>query len=63
MFDIPDHPEVRWMERTGYPSFAQPEIMRCELCDRELDEDEAYEDEYHEFLCEGCLLSLHQKGW
>ena len=22
-FDVPDHPEVAWIERTGYPSWMQ----------------------------------------
>ena len=22
-FDIPDHPEIGWIERTGYPSWMQ----------------------------------------
>lgn len=63
MFDIPDHPEVRWIERTGYPSFAQPDPIRCEVCDRELDEDHAYDDEEYEYLCKHCLLSRHRKVW
>ena len=24
-FDIPDHPEIGWIERTGYPSWMQEE--------------------------------------
>lgn len=23
MFDIADHPEIQWIERTGYPSWMQ----------------------------------------
>lgn len=37
-FDIPDHPEVRWALRTGYPSW-----MREADVD-EADEDAAYEE-------------------
>ena len=22
-FDVPDHPEIAWVERTGYPSWMQ----------------------------------------
>ena len=22
-FDVPDHPEISWIERTGYPSWMQ----------------------------------------
>jgi len=31
---IPDHPEIRWIERTGYPSWMQ-------------ETDEEYEPEYY----------------
>ena len=61
-FDL-EHPEIRCIERTGYPSFAQPEVLRCEVCDKELRDSEAYEDDNHEFLCKECLLYLHEKGW
>lgn len=33
MYDIPEHPEISWIERTGYPSWMQ-----------EIDEDAAYEE-------------------
>ena len=30
-FDIPDHPEIAWIERTGYPSWMQePEVLNDE---------------------------------
>lgn len=32
MFNLPDHPEIQWIERTGYPSYMQE--------DDEEDEDE-----------------------
>ena len=34
-YDIPDHPEIAWAERTGYPSWMQDD-----------DEDENYESEF-----------------
>ena len=42
-FDVPDHPEIAWIERTGYPSWMQ------ETDDLEADDDfeepeVAYED-------------------
>lgn len=58
-----EHPEIGWMERTGYPSFAQPEIIRCEVCEEEIDEDDVYEDTLHECICGECLLRTHRKGW
>lgn len=37
--NMPEHPEIQWIERTGYPSWMQ-EDERCE----EFDEDRAYEE-------------------
>jgi hypothetical protein len=36
-FEIPDHPEIAWMERTGYPSWMQED-------NEEGDEDRFYEE-------------------
>lgn len=36
MFQIPDHPEIQCIERTGYPSWMQEEEY----------EEEEYEDEF-----------------
>lgn len=38
-FDIPDHPEIGWIERTGYPSWMQEkEDVPAYDEDREFDE-------------------------
>ena len=58
---LPDHPIVEWCERTGYPSFAQPEYFVCECCSDELAPEDCYEDEYHDVLCEYCLKKHHKK--
>lgn len=55
------HPEIDWIENTGYPSYAQPSDHVCEECGAELDDGEVYEDERHDFLCQECLLHLHEK--
>ena len=40
-FDIPDHPEIGWIERTGYPSWMQEtEVLNDE--DDEFEEPEVY---------------------
>lgn len=52
------HPEITWIERTGYPSWNQPSELRCERCG-DLVEDEVFEDESHDCLCLDCLMSLH----
>ena len=59
-YDIGDHPEIKWCERTGYPSWNQPEVYHCSRCDDEID-GEVYEDFGYEYLCESCLLNLHKK--
>ena len=56
------HPDISWIERTGYPSWAQPKERHCEKCGCELYLDETYEDHDHDFLCEDCLLKLHRKN-
>lgn len=35
-FDIPDHPEIAWIERTGYPSWMQET--------EDLDDEEYFEE-------------------
>ena len=62
MIEVPDHPEIRWAEATGYPSWKQEdESHYCENCGECLDDKEAYEDRYHDWLCKDCLLTLHEK--
>lgn len=58
-----NHPEVDWIESTGYPSYAQEKIILCDECGRELNNETVYEDETHTNLCESCLLMLHEKDW
>lgn len=55
------HPEITWAERTGYPSWSQPEPCYCEECGKCLDDEEIYADSVHKFLCKDCLLTLHEK--
>lgn len=57
-----EHPEITCAERTGYPSWLQHKERKCEECGDYLYLDETYEDEYHDFLCEECLLKLHRKS-
>lgn len=57
-----EHPEIGWIERTGYPSFMQiPSEVHCEECGKNITDEIWYEDEHHEFLCESCLLYFHRK--
>lgn len=61
MYDIPDHPEIRSMEKTGYPTWNQPEPIYCDECGRNLDSETIYSDRLHTNLCADCLLMLHEK--
>ena len=63
MYTIRDHPEIRWAELTGYPSYNQEEFYKCDRCHDELNPDEVYEDESYGCLCSSCLLRLHEKVW
>lgn len=56
-----EHPEISWIERTGYPSFAQPQEMVCENCGEDITDEDWYEDENYDYLCKHCLLTLHLK--
>jgi hypothetical protein len=61
---IGNHPEIDWIESTGYPSHLQPEPIYCEMCGEDIsDEEYIYEDSYHNCLCENCLLKYHRKDW
>ena len=40
MYPLIDHPEVEWIERTGYPS----DMQEGDEVEEEFDEDAAYEE-------------------
>lgn len=54
-FEIPDHPEIAWIERTGYPSWLQEEddeeVWDEEECESEFWGDECEDDLYEEARC------------
>lgn len=56
-----EHPEIKWIQRTGYPSYHQEPVIYCGECGEDITDDEWYEDEHHEFLCKTCLLFFHKK--
>ena len=60
-YELRDHPDIEWCERTGYPSWNQPQTHYCGECGKALDEEEEYEDAGYEYLCADCLLFLHRK--
>ena len=59
--NIPEHPEVESILRTGYPTWNQLKPIYCCECGDNLDDEEVYEDRYHEYLCLDCLKRLHEK--
>ena len=60
---IGDHPDIVEIERTGYPSWCQPQSHYCEECGVCLDDEEVYEDNAHDYLCKECLCMLYEKRW
>lgn len=61
MRDIGDPPDIRWITRTGYPQYSQPEPTLCEECGKDITDDDIYDDAHHEYLCKQCLLFFHLK--
>ena len=59
MYDLPDHPDVEWIIATGYPKRYQDYVERCERCDKDMSDEEIYEDNIYDCLCVDCLLKLH----
>lgn len=55
------HPEITWIENTGYPSWYRNHQIICEWCDRDITDQDVYEDENYKCLCERCILRLHRK--
>ena len=48
LYDIPDHPVIRNMERTGYPEGKEPTYPHCPVCGEECDT--IYKDKEHDTL-------------
>ena len=52
--DLPDHPIIRNMERTGFPDGIEPEDPRCPMCGRECET--IYRDRHGDiFACDECI--------
>ena len=52
--DLPDHPIIQNMERTGYPNGKEPVCPRCPVCDKECEE--IYKDA--DFMIIGCDVCI-----
>ena len=56
MTKLPDHPDIRAMELTGYPRGAHPvPFCTCERCDDEIRIGEDYYDIDGTILCKRCI--------
>lgn len=54
MNDIPDHPVIRNMERTGYPDGKEPTYPHCPVSGEECDT--IYKDKEHDIVgCDNCV--------
>ena len=58
-----EHPEITHIRNTGYPSWYKEEQLFCEECGDDITDKDRYEDSFHEYLCERCLLNLHRREW
>ena len=55
--NIPDHPVIANMERTGYPDGREPQPPRCPVCDKECET--IYKDRSGDiFGCDRCVTAV-----
>jgi len=53
-YDLPDHPVVQNLERTGYPDRKEPRCPRCPICGEECET--IYKDRYGAYVgCDVCM--------
>ena len=53
-YDLPDHPVVQNLERTGYPDGKEPHYPRCPICGEE--SETIYKDRYGAYVgCDVCV--------
>ena len=57
-YDLPDHPVVQNMERTGYPDGKEPHYPRCPICGEECET--IYKDRYGAYV--GCDVCMETKN-
>lgn len=67
MENIPDHPTIRNMERTGYPCHS---VMRyrprkytdCDWCGTEIQDGDEYYEIHGEILCAECVNECRKEA-
>ena len=55
--EIPDHPVIQNMERTGYPDGKEPKYPRCPVCGEECET--VYRDRFGTYV--GCDICMETK--
>ena len=67
MYNIPDHPMIRNIERTGYPfGFCEEEVIGyCERCGKKIYEYDRYGQSWPDqhLVCEDCLFGDDEPLW
>jgi len=58
MLDIPDHPVIANMERTGYPDGKEPEAVLCPLCGGECETIFRTKKDHEIVGCDLCVESI-----
>lgn len=53
MYDIPDHPIIRNLERTGYPWWGEVEYPHCPVCGEECED--VYQANGEVLGCDECV--------
>ena len=56
MHDLPDHPIIRNLERTGYPDGKEPRYPHCPVCGEECEIIYRRYSDDECVGCDGCLL-------
>lgn len=58
LHDIPDHPVIANMERTGYPDGKEPEPVLCPICGRACETIYRDVDDHEIKGCDLCIESV-----
>ena len=54
---VPDHPDIISCERTGYPSWNQPDPhVYCEICGKDITYEDKIDIADHEVMCVSCWI-------
>ena len=60
MQQIPDHPDIRAIERTGYAQSRPPVFTTCDWCGEDIHYGDDYFEIHGEILCDVCVSDCHK---